>query len=282
VLRTVSSVLSIPYFQIITFAKEPFAGNLAGVCVLEEWPDDATMRAIAGEGGATATAFMVPGSESIGLRWFTPVVEEEMCGHATLGAAWVVLNELRPDQTSATFTTRAGRLTIERCASQYILDLPARPPWRLPPSPAVESALGRRPEELLRAAYYIAVMKSGSEVRELAPNLDLVAKLDSPGLIVTAPGQGFACDVVSRYFAPAKGIPEDPATGSAHAQIIPYWSERLGRRLLRAKQLSKRGGEMLCEHADDRIRISADAELYLRGELRLPAVRPALGTPNLS
>lgn len=266
----------IPYFQVVAFADRPFAGNLAGVCVLDAWPDDAAMLAIAGESGAPATAFMIPSQEPIGLRWFTPVVEEEMCGHATLGAACVVLNALRPGETSVTFATRVGALTVERRGCDYVLDLPARPPWRLPASPAVEAALGRPALELLRSAYYVAVMKSGREVDALQPKLDLVAKLDLPGLIVTAPGDEFGCDIVSRYFAPAKGIPEDPATGSAHAQIIPYWSERLGQNVLRAKQLSRRGGEMLCEHVGDRVRISAHAVLYLKGEIRQPDVR---GTP---
>lgn len=270
--RALSSFPSLPYFQVVAFADQPFAGNVAAVCVLDAWLDDATMLAIAGEGGASATAFVVLGSEPIELRWFTPVVEEEMCGHATLGAAWVVLNELRPSETSVTFSTRAGALTVERRGSDYVLDLPARPPWRLPPSPAVETALRQEPQELLRSAYYIAVMKSGREVDKLQPNLDLVATLDLPGLIVTATGDEFGCDIVSRYFAPAKGIPEDPATGSAHAQIVPYWSDRLGCKVLRAKQLSRRGGEMQCEHVGDRVRISARAALYLRGEIRLPKI----------
>lgn len=267
------AISSLPYFQVAAFADNPFAGNLATVCLLDSWPSSATMLAIAGQSGASAAAFVLPGREPIGLRWFTPMVEEDMCGHATLGAARVVLNELRPGDTSATFATRAGMLTVERRGSGYVLDLPARPPRPLPPSPAVETALGRGPQELLRSAYYIAVMKNGNEVAKVQPNLDLVAKLDLPGLIVTATGGEFGCDIVSRYFAPAKGIPEDPATGSAHAQIVPYWSERLGRNTLNAKQLSQRGGEMQCEHVGDLVRISTRATLYLKGEIRLPEAR---------
>jgi PhzF family phenazine biosynthesis protein len=259
----------IPYFTIVSFGDRAFTGNPAGVCLLDAWLDDKTMLKIAAETVAPATAFLIPGPDAMALRWFTPVVEEEMCGHGTLAAAWVVLNELKPDLSKAVFATRAGRLTVERRGDGYVLDLPARRHRTTQRSEKIDTAMGRPAAEMLTSVYHIAVMKSGRDVAELKPNLNLVAQLDLPGLIVTAPGDEFGCDVVSRYFAPAKGIPEDHATGSAHTQIIPYWSQRLGKTTITARQLSARGGAMTCHHVGDRVEIATTAAPYLKGEIRI-------------
>ncbi len=261
--------MTLPYFIVVTFADRAFSGNPAGVCLLARWLDDQTMRKIAAESACPATAFLIPGATVAELRWFTPVVEEEMCGHGTLGAAWVMLNELQPSLSQAVFRTRAGQLTVGRSGDGYVLDLPARSHRRVARDEAIDAAIGRPAAEHLASHYHVAVMKSGRDVAELAPNLDLIARLPLPGLIVTGPGDEYGCDVVSRYFAPAKGIPEDHATGSAHSQIIPYWSQRLDKARIKARQLSPRGGAMVCHHVGNRIAIEADARLYLRGEIFL-------------
>lgn len=257
-----------PYYTILSFSNRAFSGNPAGVCILDDWLDDQTMLKIAGESIAPATAFLIPSTNPMKLRWFTPVVEEELCGHGTLAAAWVVLNELNPGASHAVFETHVGQLTVDREGDGFLMDLPARTHVSVPRSDQIDRALGRRAAEHLTSSYHIAVMATARDVAELSPDLGLVAQLDLPGLIVTAPGDGFDCDIVSRYFAPGKGIPEDHATGSAHTQIVPYWTQRLGKSSIKARQLSPRGGAMICHHTDThRIRLVAEAVPYLKGEI---------------
>ena len=258
---------TVPYFQTAAFTDKPFKGNPAGVCVLPDWPSDATLKAVTAELRMPVTAFIVGDHGHLKLRWFTAVAEEEMCGHGTLAAAWVVFNHLAPGTDRVTFHTRAGELVVAYQNYRFVLDLPARPPHPIASKPEIAAAIGIEPEEYLLAAYNIAVLKRGEDVANLNPALDLVAKLDRPGLIVTAPGDGFDCDIVTRYFAPAKGISEDAVTGSAHAQIVPYWSKRLGKSSLQARQLSTRGGGMLCENTGSHIRITTSVCGIVLGEL---------------
>ena len=261
---------ALPYYTVLTFSDRAFSGNPAGVCLLDDWLNDEVMLRIAGESMAPATAFLIPDSDPLQLRWFTPVVEEELCGHGTLGAAWVVLGELKPGTPRAVFQTRAGQLMVDRVGEVFTIDLPARPHSRVARSGNIDRAIGRRAAEHLSSAYHIAVLDTAREVAELSPDLELVAKLDLPGLIVTAPGDEFNCDIVTRYFAPAKGIPEDHATGSAHTQIVPYWTQRLGKTSISARQLSPRGGAMICHHTEPhRIRLEAQAKMYLKGHIYL-------------
>ncbi|BBK33389.1 PhzF family phenazine biosynthesis protein [Stella humosa] len=260
----------IPYFQVDSFADRPFAGNPAGVCVLPAWPDAALMQAIADENAVSATAFLVREGDGYGLRWFTPRVEEEMCGHGTLAAAWVVLERLEPGRAEVSFATRAGRLTVARDGGRYILDLPARAIVPCAAPAGLADAIGIAAKEVLRGASYIAVLEDPAAIADLRPDLARVAALDLPGVIVTAPGDGRDCDIASRYFAPAKGIPEDPVTGSLHAQVVPFWSRRLGRPRLVARQLSRRGGTILCEDRGDRVRLSASVAPFLSGTIELP------------
>lgn len=275
--------MEIPLFQVDAFAEAPFSGNPAAVCPLEEWLPDELMQAIAAENNLSETAFLVPrGPARFGLRWFTPAVEVDLCGHATLASAWVVFERLwgsplgssETGGTGAeggervTFDTRSGALTVRREGELLAMDFPARPaePCRTPAGLA--KALGRPPAEV-RAALrdYLAVYHSEEEVRGLRPDPLRLAALDRPGVIVTAPGT--ERDFVSRFFAPAVGVPEDPVTGSAHCTLVPYWSERLGKRVLRARQVSARGGELLCEALGDRVGIAGRAILYLEGTLRV-------------
>ncbi len=262
--------MKIPFFIVDAFADREFSGNPAGVCVLPHWLPTDAMQAIANENAVAATAFVVPDRGGYGLRWFTPLVEEEMCGHATMGAAWVVLNRLEPGRRSVTFASPAGRLDVVRDGDCYALDLPARPPHPCAVPAGLAEALGAKPREVLRAAYFIAVFETAGEIAALTPDFAAIARLETPGLIVTAPGSDIGCDIATRYFAPAKGVPEDHVTGSAHAQIVPFWAERLGRNTLDARQLSKRGGRMLCTWRGDRVTLSAPARLYLSGGIELP------------
>jgi PhzF family phenazine biosynthesis protein len=260
----------IPYYQVASFSSGPFSGNPAGVCILDRWIPTELMQAIAAEIALPATAFVVRESSDYGIRWFTPAVEEDMCGHGTLAAAWVIFNRIETDREKIEFRTCGSPLTVVRADDHYVMDLPARPPVPTAAPANLSAALGATPAEVLKAAYYIAVMEAGKTVAALAPDLNVVAKLDLPGLIVTATGEDFGCDIVSRYFAPAKGIPEDPATGSAHCQVVPYWSKRLQRRTIKARQLSKRGGVMTCEDLGSHIRISAAANLFQEGTIVIP------------
>lgn len=262
--------MRIPFFQVASFAERPFAGNPAGVCVLDAWPAAETMQAIAEENAVSATAFLVREGEGWGLRWFTPRVEEEMCGHGTLAAAWVVLERLEPTRDAVTFSTRAGALTVARADGRYLLELPARSPEPCAEPPGLAAAIGVAPQAVLRRASYIAVLENARAVAALTPDFARIAALDLPGVIVTAPGDDMGCDIASRYFAPAKGIPEDPVTGSLHAQVVPYWSARLGRTTLVARQLSRRGGTILCEHRGDRVRLAAAVAPFLEGTIEIP------------
>lgn len=258
--------MRIPYYQVDAFSPRPFGGNPAGVCPLEAWLPDATMQTIAFENGLAETAFLVPEGDEYGLRWFTPAVEVDLCGHATLAAAHVLGTHRGVTKTPMIFHTQSGRMTVEREGQRWVLDFPCRPAEPAPGGP--ELGLGAAPAEVYLARDYLAVFESEAAVRALRPDLDAVAALDVPGIIVTAPGDD--CDFVSRYFAPRIGIPEDPATGSSHCTLIPYWAGRTGRTILRARQVSARGGEMYCELVGDRVRIGGEAVTYLEGTIEVP------------
>lgn len=253
-------------FHVDAFAPRPFTGNPAAVVPLDGWLDDATLHAIAAENNLAETAFLVRGGGGWEIRWRTPTVEVDLCGHATLAAGYVVLTHLEPSAQEVTFATReAGPLTVRRGADGELrLDLPSRPPERCPAPPALLRALGGlSPEACLFARDYVAVLASEADVRALCPRLPHVCELDAQGLIVTAPGN--EADFVSRYFAPQVGIDEDPVTGSAHCALVPYWAARLGRTELRARQLSARGGELGCELRGDRVSLGGRVQPYLEG-----------------
>ena len=237
---------------------------------MASWLPAATMQAIAEENAVSATAFLVREGDDYALRWFTPKVEEEMCGHGTVGAAWVVLERLEPGRNAVTFATPAGPLTVARSGGRYVIDLPAREITACSAPAGLAAAIGRQAKEVLRGASYIVVLDDAAEVATLRPDMARIAALDLPGVIVTAPGAGFECDIASRYFAPAKGIPEDPVTGSLHAQVVPFWSRRLGRPSLVARQLSQRGGTLLCEDRGSHVRLTAAVAPFLSGSIELP------------
>jgi PhzF family phenazine biosynthesis protein len=257
--------MRVPIHQIDAFADRPFAGNPAAVCPLQSWLPDATLQAIAAENNLAETAFYVPEGEGYRLRWFTPVVEIELCGHATLASAFVIFEETGRDRVR--FQTLSGLLEVRRSGDMLTLDFPATPPKPCPVPPALADALGKAPVEVLAARDYVCVFEKESDIRDLDPDQAAVARLDKFAVIVTAPGRTY--DFVSRFFAPAKGIPEDPVTGSAHCALTPYWAGRLGKTRLNARQLSKRGGDLLCELKGERVEMSGRAVRFLRGEIEL-------------
>jgi PhzF family phenazine biosynthesis protein len=258
----------IPIFQVDAFTSRLFAGNPAAVCPLETWLPDAVMQSIAAENNLAETAFIVREPEGYRIRWFTPGVEVDLCGHATLAAAFVFLDRMAIGGDSISFASRSGELTVTRREDLYTLDFPSRPPEQVPFNGSLVSALGAPPAQLLGARDYLAVYDSEDDVRRLRPDMTALCQIDRFAVIVTAPGTD--CDFVSRFFAPAKGVPEDPVTGSAHCTLTPYWSARLRKQRMRAKQLSSRGGELEVEDCGERVRISGRAVLYLDGFLSVP------------
>jgi PhzF family phenazine biosynthesis protein len=260
--------MRLPIYQVDAFAGRVFGGNPAAVVPLESWLPDATMQSIAAENNLAETAFLVPGPESWGLRWFTPSVEVDLCGHATLASAWVVFEHLRSEGSSVRFDTKSGRLTVRREGDLLVMDFPARPAVAIDPPAHLALALGDEPNDVLGARDLLAVFETAAQVRALKPDMAAVAGIDFFAVIVTAPGDG-DCDFVSRFFAPAQGIPEDPVTGSAHCTLTPYWSKRLGKSELRAKQISSRGGELIVRDRGERVEIAGFAVPYLEGTITI-------------
>jgi len=259
--------MKIPFYQVDAFTNKVFKGNPAAVCLLDSWPDDKVMQNIAAENNLSETAFMVNKAPGIyDLRWFTPAVEVDLCGHATLAGAFVIFNFIDKNLSSIDFKTASGTLSVARSGELLSMDFPARKPMPVEPPERLPRALGRAPLAVLKSRDLLAVFGNESHVRELTPDFRLLKQMkDIVAVIVTAPGE--KSDFVSRFFAPMVGIPEDPVTGSAHCTLIPYWAERLNKRVLHAFQLSNRGGELFCEHLGDRVKISGHAVLYATGEI---------------
>jgi predicted PhzF superfamily epimerase YddE/YHI9 len=259
--------MQIPIFQVDAFSSSVFSGNPAAVCPLQEWLPDPTLQAIAAENNLAETAFFVPANGGYRLRWFTPACEVDLCGHATLASAYVLFTELEEKGPTVRFATQSGELTVERRGELLVMDFPSRPPAKQIPDPAVIAAVGGKPVETLASRDYLLVYAAASEVKALSPDMQALKKLDRFGFIATARGED--CDFVSRFFAPAQGIPEDPATGSSHCTLIPYWAEKLSKTDLHARQISPRGGEFFCGLRGERVEIRGRAALFLRGQISL-------------
>lgn len=259
--------MDIPFYQIDAFTGRVFAGNPAGVCLLDAWLSEALMQSIAAENNLPETAFLVREGSDYGLRWFTPSVEVDLCGHATLASAHVIFNFVNPTLERVSFQTKSGGLSVRRRAELLVLDFPATPPVSCACPAGLAAALGEEPLEVLKSRDLVAVLDSEEHVRRLKPDMARVAALDTFAVVVTAPGR--ACDYVCRFFAPQQGIPEDPATGSAHCTLAPFWAHRLGKRDLHALQLSPRGGEFHCADRGDRVDIAGQAVTFLSGTTRI-------------
>jgi PhzF family phenazine biosynthesis protein len=255
--------MRIRLIQVDAFTDKIFGGNPAAVCPLERWLPDALLQAIATENNLSETAYFVPKGEDYALRWFTPVAEIDLAGHPTLATAWVMLNTLGVKRDKLVFHTKIGdTLVVTRESNRLAMDFPARPPARRTIGD-VATALGAEPAEVLAARDGFAVFAREEDVRALMPDMAKVAALDCMGLIATAPGKD--CDFVSRFFAPKHNIPEDPVTGSAHTTLIPYWSKRLGKSEMFARQVSARGGEIWCRNRGERVTIAGKCAPYLDG-----------------
>jgi PhzF family phenazine biosynthesis protein len=265
---------SLPLYQVDAFTDRPFAGNPAAVCPLAAPIDAALMQDIAAENNLSETAFFHPhpSGDGFALRWFTPTVEVDLCGHATLASAFVLMDQLDRTRSRVLFHTRSGALPVTKQGDLFVLDFPARPATVVDDATAwadVTAALGARPVELHGRHTGLAVFATADEVRRLSPDMAATARLGTT-VCVTAPAESASgVDFVSRYFAPSHGVPEDPVTGSAHCLLAPYWAARLGKPRLRARQVSRRGGELLCEIAGDRVLIGGKARLILTGTLEL-------------
>lgn len=259
--------MRLPIYQVDAFAEKLFGGNPAAVCPLPQWLPDATMQAIAAENNLAETAFFVREGAGYALRWFTPEVEVDLCGHATLASAHIVFSFLEPARESVDFRTlKAGTLTVRRRGDVLAMDFPSWPASPVVPPSELIAALGGAPREVLRARDYMVVYGSAAEVRALAPVFAALAKVDCWGVIATAPGDD-GVDFVSRFFAPGHGVPEDSVTGSSHCTLTPYWAKRLGKTELKAHQVSRRGGALDCTLNGDRVSIAGRAVLYLEGQI---------------
>lgn len=260
--------VKIPLWQVDAFATErPFSGNPAAVCPLERWLPDPVLQGIALENALSETAYVVRDGDAWAIRWFTPGAEVDLCGHATLAAGWVVFQHLAPGLERVTFASKSGPLRVERGDAQLTLDFPARPPQRVDPPAGLAPALGATPLETWAARDLVAVLPDEAAVRALAPDFRAIAALDWFAVGVTA--RGDEADFVSRFFAPANGVPEDPVTGSLHCTLMPFWAGRLGRTTLRAHQLSPRGGELRCELQGDRVRLGGRVTPFLEGAIEI-------------
>lgn len=260
--------MELPIFQVDAFTSRIFAGNPAAVCPLEQWIGDEAMQAIAAENNLSETAFFVPEGDVYRLRWFTPQSEVDLCGHATLASGFVFLNILSPEKSSIQFQTRSGILTVTRDAGLLAMDFPAFQASNCDKIPRqLQQGLSpETPVQILQAKHnYLVVYEHEDQVRSVRPDFQALAELHPFGVCITAPGQ--ASDFVSRFFVPSYGIPEDPVTGSTHSVLTPYWSARLNKRKLHARQLSRRGGEMWCEFNQEGVTLKGAAALYLKGAI---------------
>ena len=257
--------MELKIYQVDAFTKESFHGNPAAIVPLEAWLPAETMQSIALENNLAETAFFVPEGDGFGLRWFTPTVEMDLCGHATLATGFLIFDVLGMNEKLLKFQTKSGVLTVEKVADRFILDFPARPATTCETPVGLIEAIGKEPKEILRSRDCLMVYETEDDVRQIKPDFAELLKVPTHGVIVTARGRD--CDFVSRFFAPALGVPEDSVTGSAHCTLIPYWAEKLGKTDLFARQISARGGELFCKLAGDRVKIGGNAALYLEGKI---------------
>jgi PhzF family phenazine biosynthesis protein len=257
------------------FTDKLFGGNPAGVCLLENWLPDETLQHIASENNLSETAFLVKQNGYYDLRWFTPAMEIDLCGHATVASAFVLFEEIEKIAESIRFKTMSGIMTVTKENDVYYLDFPARPVTPCPAYTTFEKALGVKPVATYKAMDFLLLVENEEVLKTIQPDFIALKQIkeeaslqsDGFGIIVTA--QGKDCDFVSRFFAPNLGIDEDPVTGRAHCSLIPYWSERLGRKVMTARQLSKRGGVIYCQNDGERVKIGGKAVRYLAGEILL-------------
>ncbi len=264
--------MTIPLYQIDAFTNQLFRGNPAAVCPIVDWPEDHILLAVAKENNLAETAFFRPLSNGhYHLRWFTPEIEIDLCGHATLASAYVIFEELDYQGKTITFESKSGVLTVSKQEEYYELDFPARPPLQSELPQAIIDGLNIQPSEVWKARDYLLLYNSEEDIRQINPNIVMLNQIniDPGGIIVTAQSDQKDIDFVSRFFTPQASIFEDPVTGSAHCTLVPFWAIRMGKLQFSARQLSQRGGELYCELDQDRVKIKGRAVKYMEGTINL-------------
>ena len=259
--------MKLPLYQVDAFAKNAFAGNPAAICPLDTWLEDEKLLSIAEENNLSETAYFIKTENGFHIRWFTPTTEVDLCGHATLAAAFVIFNELGYNKNSISFESRSDILNVEKDNDLLIMDFPTQAPTACELPIEIKQAFDIDPVECLKAEDYILVFNNENEILKATPKLEKLKNIDRRGVIITAPSKDY--DFVSRFFGPKCGIDEDPVTGSAHTQLTPYWAKKLNKNKLSARQVSKRGGELFCELFDERVSIAGHAVKYLQGEIEI-------------
>lgn len=257
--------MEISLYQIDAFASELFKGNPAAVCPLDEWLPDKTMQSIAEENNLSETAFFIPKVNGFHIRWFTPKNEVDLCGHATLASAYVLFDILGYKRDKIEFDSRSGLLCVTKDNEWIVMDFPAQPPVLCDIPKEIEAAFNIVPVECLKSEDYIVVFGREIDIESADPDFELLTRLDLRGVIITAKSSRY--DFIARFFAPKYGIFEDPVTGSAYTQLAPYWASKMGSKRFGVKQVSSRGGELICEIVDDRVLISGKAVKYLEGKI---------------
>lgn len=258
--------MNLTIYQVDAFTKVVFKGNPAAIVPLEEWLETDLMQKIAVENNLSETAFFVKKDDFYEIRWFTPTYEIDLCGHATLASAYVIFEVLKLETEKIKFVShKSGELSVEKKGDVLILDFPSRPVSPVEAPSGLFEAIGKQPKEVFKARDYFLVYENEQEVLDINPDFTALLKIDAHGFIVTSKGN--SSDFVSRFFAPEVGVFEDPVTGSAHCNLIPFWAERLSKNELFARQVSARGGELFCEFRGDRVKIGGNAVLYLKGEI---------------
>ncbi|NJN27118.1 MAG: PhzF family phenazine biosynthesis protein [Cyclobacteriaceae bacterium] len=254
-------------YQVDAFTDHVFGGNPAAVCPMQRWPKDELMQQIAMENNLSETAFFVQEEDGFHIRWFTPEVEIDLCGHATLASAHVIFHHLHYQKPHINFRYGGGLLSVQKEGKLLSMNFPAIASMEAPVTDQLTMAMRKKPGEVFKARDAMAIYESEQDILELQPDFVEMAKLDCMGVIATAPGENV--DFVSRFFGPKVGINEDPVTGSAHCMLVPYWASRLGKSKLNARQLSKRTGTLFCEHKNDRVLIAGEAVTFMIGEINL-------------
>ena len=264
---SLSKVNKLALYQVDAFASQVFQGNPAAVCPLEAWLDDDVMQQIAAENNLSETAFFVPNANGFDIRWFTPTVEVDLCGHATLASAYVLFEQLDFKGDTLVFQSKSGELQVSKNGDKFVLNFPKQTPVPCDIPQPIQQAFGNHIQACLKHEDYIVVLKDEANVFAANPDMQLLKQLDLRGVVITSASKDY--DFVSRFFAPNCGIDEDPVTGSSFTQLAPYWAEVLGKNKLTAKQVSQRGGEVWCELASDRVYIAGYAIKYLEGFISL-------------
>ncbi len=260
--------MKIPYYQIDAFVTEkPFSGNPAGVCMLDEWLPDDILQSIAFENNLSETAFIIENPDHFKLRWFTPILEMDLCGHATLAPAFLIMNVLDSNLSEVTFVSNSGKLFAKRTEDLTEINFPSRPPEKCEPPDGLIDSIGPSPVGIYKSRDYLLLYENEEQIKSLDPDMTKLANVDCFAVIVSAEGE--KCDFVSRFFAPGAGVPEDPVTGSAHSTLIPFWADRMQKDTLHALQLSQRGGELFCKHQDNRALMAGKCHMYFEGEISI-------------